>query len=226
MIQHLIHIQRFALLLFLSALLVGCTEPYTLPKEKVKATLLEYAATHPQNEIEIITALGTIKVRLFDDTPLHRANFLRMIELGYYSKESQFHRVIPSFMIQGGNTRAPEPGHLLPAEISQAHFHRRGALAMARRETNPEMASNAGDFYIVTGEGWRAESLAELAISPQDPRYAIYLKEGGYPYLDGKYSVFGQVTTGMHIVDSISSMRTQNEHPLKTVSFEVVATSK
>jgi peptidyl-prolyl cis-trans isomerase B (cyclophilin B) len=198
----------------------SCTD-FSIPPEKVVGELTTYGLQYPEHYIRIKTRLGTIECLLYDDTPLHKANLLRLIAKGYYTDHAEFYRVKGSFMIQGGDPSRTEPSFLVPAELKTGRFHRRGALAAARRDANPGMASNPADFYIVTGEGWDAASLADLGIKPKDPRYAVYMKEGGYPYLDGKYTVFGQVTAGMDVVEKISRLQTRDERPQEPVPFSI-----
>jgi len=212
-------LMRYSYWLFILVLLAACND-VSIPQEKVKGELETYGKQYPERYIRIKTAFGNIECILFQDTPLHKANLLRLIAKGYYSK-AEFYRVKESFMIQGGNPSRKEPNFLVPAEIVPTHFHKRGALAAARREANPGMASNPTDFYIVTGEGWDTQSLSEIGIKASDPRYAVYIKEGGYPYLDGKYTVFGQVITGMNVVEKIAAMPAPDEHPVDPVDFEI-----
>ena len=206
--------------LIMGLALSGCGN-FSIPQDKVAAELETYGKQHPEGHIRIKTRLGTIVCELYGDTPLHRANLLRLIAKGFYTDEAEFYRVKENFMAQAGERSRQEPDFLVPAEISARHFHRRGALAAARRENNPGQASNPADFYIVTGEGWDAGTLAVLGIKPSDPRFNIYVREGGYPYLDGKYTVFGQVTEGMEVVDKITQLRTREERPLEPVLFEI-----
>ena len=198
----------------------ACTN-FTIPQEKVKGELETYGKQYPERYIRIKTKFGNIECLLFEDTPLHKANLLRLIAKGFYTDKAEFYRVKGSFMIQGADPSRTEPNFLVPAEFRPNRFHRRGALAAARRDGNPGMASNPSDFYIVTGEGWDPASLADIGITPKDARYKGYLKEGGYPYLDGKYTVFGQVTAGMDIVEKISRMPTRDERPLEPVPFSI-----
>lgn len=213
---------RLFLLALLPVLLAGCNN-FDLPADKVASELDAYGRQHTQRHIRIKTRMGTVVCELYDDTPLHTANLLRLIDKGFYTMDAEFYRVKENFMAQGGDPSRREPGYLVPAEFKPGRFHRRGALAAARRDANPGMASNPADFYIVTGEGWDAATLAEVGIKPSDPRFAVYLKEGGYPYLDGKYTVFGQVIEGIDVVDRISKLRTQDERPIERVNFEIEA---
>jgi len=204
----------------LGLLFSACTN-FSIPQDKVKGELETYGKQHTESQVRITTKFGTIVCTLYDDTPLHRANLLRLISKGFYTDKAVFYRTKESFMAQAGDPSRTEPDFLIPAETAAGHFHRRGALAAARRDDNPGMASNPADFYIVTGEGWDAESLRQLGIPPSDPRYAVYMKEGGYPYLDGKYTVYGQVVEGMEVVEKISQQRVRDELLIEPIPFRI-----
>lgn len=210
-------------ILALSGLLLSACTNFSIPQDKVGGELETYGKQHAESQIHIKTKFGSIVCKLYDDTPLHRANLLRLISKGYYTDKAVFYRTKESFMAQAGDPSRTEPDFLVPAEIAAGHFHRRGALAAARRDGNPGMASNPADFYIVTGEGWDAQSLQQLGIGPSDPRYAVYLKEGGYPYLDGKYTVYGEVTEGMEVVEKISQQRVRDELLIDPIPFQIEA---
>lgn len=145
--------------------------------------------------VTISTSLGDIRLVLFELTPVHRANFLKLARSGFYDGTT-FHRVILNFMIQGGdpNSKDADPTNdgqgsaneqTLPAEIRPGLTHRRGAVAAARAAdfVNPERRSSASQFYIV-----------------QNP--------AGTPHLDGQYTVFGQVISGQEVVDQIARQPT------------------
>ena len=196
------------------------------------------AALPATDYYEITTPEGRIVVHLFDDTPLHRDNFKRRAAEGLYDSTA-FHRVIAGFMIQGGdpNTRDDDPsndgldspGPTVPAEI--AHPHVRGALAAARQPDpiNPERASSPSQFYLVQG---RPVSPAEMdamttyvrqgsgdstfTFAPDVARR--YALEGGAPYLDGQYTVFGEIVEGLPVLDTIAALPTDaNERPAERV---------
>lgn len=126
--------------------------------------------------VDILTSAGTIKVRLFDDTPIHRDNFLKLAREGFYDGVL-FHRVIKDFMVQAGDPEsknatpgarlgAGDPGYTLEAEIKYPrHYHKRGALAAARTadQVNPERRSSGSQFYIVTGREVSAQQLEAMA---------------------------------------------------------------
>lgn len=182
-------------------LLLACTTSFA---QKYRAT--------------ITTAYGNIELFLYDKTPLHRDNFVKLAKKHFYDG-TLFHRVIPAFMIQGGDPDSKtakagaalgdgDVGYKVPAEIRDDYFHKRGVLAAAR-DNNPEKASSGCQFYITVGKKF---SDAELdAFSARSGRKytpeqrEIYKTIGGTPHLDGNYTVYGEVTKGMDIVDKIVS---------------------
>lgn len=205
-----------------------------LDEENVVGVLTEFGKDNPETEVVLKTRLGDIRLRLYEETPLHRANFLRLVRMGFY-EGSEFYRVIPGFMIQGGGS--DEPGrpkigkYTLPSEMREGVYHRRGALSMARRyEDNPEKRSSPYQFFIVQGE--RPYNRAELAEvgkeegkSFSEAQYAFYADTPGAPHLDGEHTVFGEVISGMETVDKIAALETDDGHwPLEavTIRFQIV----
>ena len=240
--------------------------------------------------VKISTTLGDITVRLYDETPIHRDNFLKLAAEGYFNG-TLFHRVIKDFMIQGGDPDskgAPAgkslgsggPNYTLPAEIDpQKLFHKRGALSAARLgdEVNPKKESSGSQFYIVWGKVYKAAELKQLehqlkmqqeqnifnalamehreeimnmrrnrdrdglmalqeklgkqamekskelgtpAFTPE--QVEAYTTLGGTPFLDGGYTVFGEVIEGLDIVERIQSTETQpNDRPKSDIAMEV-----
>ena len=233
--------------------------------------------------VDIRTSLGDIKVRLYDDTPKHRDNFLKLVREGFYDGVL-FHRVIKDFMIQTGDPSsrtadstamlgAGDPGYTIEAEIAYPrHSHKRGALAAARTgdQVNPERRSSGSQFYIVTGEkvaAARMAQMAENAVMGKRQQYFRTLVErdrekisaleasgdrdglealrqsliaetenavkaeplpdnivndyttvGGTPHLDGQYTVFGEVISGMDTVEKIENVATgRADRPLEDV---------
>jgi peptidylprolyl isomerase/peptidyl-prolyl cis-trans isomerase B (cyclophilin B) len=193
-------------------------------------------ACNAQGTVVLIdTNMGKIKVRLFDDTPKHRDNFVKLVNEHKYDG-LLFHRVIKQFMIQAGDINsknAPadkqlgdgDPGYTVPAEIVYPKlFHKRGMLCAARMgdDVNPERASSASQFYIVTGKYFTEAELNKMekaaGITFTSEQRAAYMLEGGTPHLDGKYTVFGEVIDGMKVVDKIQETPTnQSDRPLKDV---------
>jgi peptidylprolyl isomerase len=240
--------------------------------------------------VSMKTALGTIEIQLYDDTPLHRDNFIKLVKSDFYDGIS-FHRVIKDFMIQAGDplTRSvPFPdvndtinSYTIPAEIRPHYFHRKGALAAAREgnAVNPEMRSSGTQFYIVQGIKYDDSALSQeesrvnnnlkqalfrqlivettdsLKLSgnpfsegqvqeiastkmfryltenedysiPEDHR-KVYSSTGGVPRLDGTYTVFGQVTEGLDVVDKIASESTDaTDRPLNDIKILKIRINK
>ena len=172
----------------------------------------------PQKAL-IETNYGNIVVELYDSTPQHRDNFIKLVKQGFYDS-LLFHRVIYDFMIQGGDPEsknAPKtkrlggggPGYTIPAEIGALHY--RGTLAAARKggPGNPEKRSSGSQFYIVQGKQKLTREDIDKAAEYNKMNYTPeqieeYLKKGGYPLLDNNYTVFGKVIEGMDVVDKIA----------------------
>ena len=203
-------------------------DPGLLTDSTAPAALLAYGRQYPGSEVVIATRLGDIKVRLFDDTPIHRANFLLLTRKGSYS-ETVFNRVVPGFAIQGGQAIEPRQVRLrkyrLPPEFRPAHFHHKGALAMARYddEQNPGQLSSNTDFYIVVGQPRTPEEAKALAGRPLTPaQVATYADRGGNPSLDGHYTVFGEVIDGLDVVDKIANDSIDQYHwPVKDIPLKM-----
>lgn len=195
-----------------------------------------------ENLVVMETNKGNIELKLYDATPLHRDNFKNLVEEGAFDS-LLFHRVIKNFMIQGGDpdSKHAEPGVLLgegdrpytiPAEfrLEEGIFHRRGALAAAREgdDVNPEQRSSAMQFYIVWGKVFNDEQLdyvqkridnytdGRVNLTPE--MREVYKTIGGTPHLDGQYTVFGEVVSGLDVVDAIQQSATDtNDRPLEDV---------
>lgn len=195
-------------------------------------------AQEKEKIVMIDTDMGKIKVKLYNDTPLHRDNFLKLVNEGQY-EGLLFHRVIKQFMIQGGDITSkdapPEKKlgdgdmeYTIPAEIVYPkYFHKRGQLCAARTsdELNPEKASSGSQFYIVTGKHYtemeldKMEKEKNVTFTPEQRKG--YMIEGGSPHLDGAYTVFGEVIKGMKVVDKIQFVQTgENDRPLKNLKIK------
>lgn len=189
------------------------------PKEPVTA-----------NEVGVIeTNYGTIVVKFFSQTaPMTVENFKRLANHGYYDG-TWFHRIIPGFMIQGGDILSRDgnpsndgmggPGYTIPAEFSHLP-HYRGRLSMARKSSGPNTAGS--QFFIVQNPNLDLNRIqaAEKRVGYQFPDSVVqtYLNRGGTPGLDNQYTVFGEVIQGMDVVDKIAQVQTdQNNHPIQPV---------
>ena len=239
--------------------------------------------------VKISTQLGDIVVRLYDETPAHRDNFLKLAREGFYDG-TLFHRVIKDFMIQGGDPQskgAPagkalgsgDAGYTLPAEFNPALFHKRGALSAARLgdEVNPERRSSGCQFYIVWGKKYSQGEMGQMARQMEmqaqqqvfdglvqqhrdeimqlrrnrdrdglmalqekliaqteeiakkgglgkmsDAAKEVYTTVGGTPFLDGQYTVFGEVESGLNVVEDIQLAATDGrDRPLSDISMTV-----
>lgn len=190
-------------------------------------------------DVELVTTMGSIVVRLSDSTPLHRDNFLKLAKQGYYDS-ILFHRVINQFMIQGGDPDSKRaapgiplgeggPAYTIPAEFRTTLFHKKGALAAAREgdDVNPQKASSGSQFYIVQGRTFtdgRMDTLETTRLKgrkiPANER-EVYKTLGGTPHLDQGYTVFGEVIKGLDVVDKIAAVPTSKgddrDRPLQDV---------
>ncbi len=192
--------------------------------------------------VRMETTAGTIVLKLYNETPQHRDNFLKLVDEQFYDS-LLFHRVIQDFMIQGGDmtSRHAQPGDTLgdsdlpytvPAEfrIEQGIYHKRGVLAAAREndDVNPQKASSATQFYIVWGHTFTDQGLEQVqeridqmtggTTQLTDAMKQTYRTIGGTPHLDGSYTVFGEVISGLEVVDSIQRTRTDaNDRPLTDI---------
>lgn len=202
---------------------------------------LSMAASLPMmaqsRQVMIETTEGNILVTLFDDTPRHRDNFLRLCNEQFYDS-LLFHRVIKNFMIQGGDpdSKHAEPGVTLGEGSTDStivaeffspegrllHPHKRGALAAAREgdSENPERRSSGCQFYIVWGKTYATQQLYQIGdkveaatdhrVTMTDELLDLYHDVGGVPHLDGQYTVFGEVTEGLDVVDRIQKVQTDD----------------
>lgn len=185
--------------------------------------------------ITIDTDKGTMRFILFDETPKHKANFIKLAKDKFYNG-LLFHRVIDDFMIQGGDpeSRNAKPdamlgrgdnGYKIPAEFNGKLFHQKGALAAAR-DNNPAKESSGCQFYIVEGRKWSKADLekqsARAARKLTDAQKQVYETVGGTPHLDGAYTVFGQLIDGMDVLDKIASVdKDERDRPEKDISMKV-----
>lgn len=198
------------------------------------------AQTKYKDKVTIETEYGKIVLALYDNTPKHRDNMLKLVKQKFFDS-TLFHRVIPNFVIQGGDpdSKTAEPGKALgdgdvgyrvPVEINIADYHQRGAVGMAR-DNNPEKASSGCQFYIVVGKKYTDEELNKISEKTgrkfTPVQRTTYKTKGGTPNLDGNYTVFGIVEEGMDIVDKIAAeARDERDRPNKDIKMLKVRLKK
>ena len=198
--------------------------------------------TEKETVMVVETTMGTVEFKLYNETPIHRDNFIRLAEEHYFDS-LLFHRVIDNFVIQGGdpNSKYAQPGALLgdgepdyrlPAEfrLDKGIFHRRGTVNAAREgdDTNPERESCASQFCFMMGGPMTDEQLdraharldrqtgGTVKLTPE--MREVYKQVGGSPHLDGQYTVFGEVVSGMDVLEAIQKVATdENDRPLEDV---------
>lgn len=256
-------------------------------KSTTKKAKTEIVDNNTTIQVELKTTLGDIVVKLYNETPQHRDNFVKLVKEGYYNGVL-FHRVIKDFMVQTGDGNSKtatkdqmlgngDPGYTIPAEfVYPQYFHKKGALAAARTgdQVNPERRSSGSQFYIVTGKTYGEAELNmmeenlgfkkkqaifnQLAMQHRDEimemqrngdqaglsklqqeliplveaEYAkapakltaeqrqAYSTIGGTPHLDGEYTVFGEVVSGLEVVDKIQNVQTGvNDRPVDDVKI-------
>lgn len=191
-----------------------------------------------KKDIEMVTSMGTITLRLSDSTPQHRDNFIRLVK-GHYYDGIKFHRVINQFMIQAGDadTKTWKKGapakYTIPAEFVPSLFHHKGVLAAAREgdNVNPTKASSGTQFYIVQGKTFndgQLDTMENKYLKGKMPaaHREVYKELGGSPHLDRNYTVFGMVVKGLEVVDSIAAVKTTgragNDVPVEPVLIKSV----
>ncbi|HET9055877.1 MAG TPA: peptidylprolyl isomerase [Chitinophagaceae bacterium] len=192
-----------------------------------------------KKDVELVTTMGTLVIRLSDSTPLHRDNFLKLVKQHYYDS-ILFHRVINQFMIQAGDPQSKKavesmrlgsggPDYTIPAEFKPTLFHKKGVIAAARSgdDVNPQKASSGSQFYIVQGKIFSDAGLDSVETFrlkgrklPAEHR-SVYKTIGGTPHLDQNYTVFGDLIKGYDVLDSIAAVSTSGrqggDRPLKDV---------
>jgi len=177
----------------------------TINKKNVIPFLTEYGKNNPETEVLLSTRLGDITIKLFKNTPLYRANFIYLTKTGYFNTTC-FHRIVPNFIIQGGDSdsrktaelRAKYKNYLLPANFNKKNTHKRGAVSAARSwDNNPLKNSSPFEFFIV-------------------------LNKNGAHHLDGEHTVFGKVIKGFDVIDKISKVKAgKDEWPYEDVDMTI-----
>lgn len=185
-----------------------------------------------ENQFVLVeTTHGNMKLELYADVPRHASNFIKLVQEGFYDS-LLFHRVIPNFMIQGGDPQSKtaakgarlgsgDNGYKVDSEFKNKYYHRKGALAAAR-DNNPQKQSSGCQFYIVQGQVWTDEQCTQAEqrngqVYNKEKR-AVYAKEGGTPHLDGAYTVYGQLVEGWDVLEKISlAPKDGSNRPLEDV---------
>jgi len=213
---------------FFSGLLVlaqcGKKETIVVTNENKKEVLLEYGRQNPEKNVTIETSFGEIRLKLYDETPLHRANFVKLIKDEYYDK-SEFYRIVEKFVVQGG-VPMKKLDYTIPAEFNPKLFHKKGALGMARLdENNPGKESSSTEFYIVHGNkyaDWEyEEEERNVGLKTSAEQRKLYTTIGGEMSLDMQYTVFGEVVEGLDVIEKIATVRVYSEHPYKKIPFQI-----
>ncbi|HAE14009.1 MAG TPA: peptidylprolyl isomerase [Bacteroidetes bacterium] len=192
----------------------------------------------PEQIVKISTSYGDMLIKLYNETPKHRDNFIKLVKEGYYNG-LLFHRVMQEFMVQGGDPDSRNaaagarlgsgsPGYTIPAEFRKDLFHKKGALAAARQpdQVNPQKASSGSQFYIVQGKPASDDELAmmgqRMGITFTEDQMEVYRTLGGTPFLDQNYTVFGEVISGMEVIDKIAAVQTDaNDRPREDIKMTI-----
>ncbi len=193
----------------------------TVVKKTAKPAVKATPKPIPGIRVKVTTDSGVIVIRLYDKTPKHRDNFVKLANEHFFDS-LLFHRVINGFMIQGGDPMSKnampgmmlgsgDVGYTVPAEFDTSLFHKKGALAAARTD-NPEKASSGCQFYIVQGKKYTDADLnlleLQMGIKFSPAKRNAYKNLGGTPFLDMNYTVFGEVESGLDVIDKIASVPT------------------
>ncbi len=230
-----------ALIIVFGLFILGCNNQSTEKKPKARTAKKEQAATKQAKadtksddvkkpvekkgqKVKLSTSYGNMVLILYDETPKHRDNFIKLVNEGFYNG-TLFHRVIKDFMIQGGDPDSKNaqpgqrlgtggPGYTIEAEFHPEFYHKKGALAAARQgdQMNPQRRSSGSQFYIVQGKKNTAAELNNIAQKTgaiyTTEQINVYQTIGGTPFLDTQYTVFGEVIDGMEVIDKIATVPT------------------
>ena len=196
----------------------------------VTASVLAQDSKEAETMFTIKTEYGNIVCKLYNDTPMHRDNFIKLVKEGWY-EGSNFHRIIKGFMIQGGHNAEGkvDPGYTIPAEFRPNHYHKKGVISAARMgdQVNPERNSSGCQFYIVQGRRVGEKEMKDIQSRTKYPytpeQIKAYGSVGGTPHLDGAYTVFGEVISGLDIVDQIANVPTikPGDKPEQEIKFSI-----
>ena len=192
--------------------------------------------TEKQTKVQILTSYGDMILVLYNETPQHRDNFVKLVKSGFYDG-TLFHRVIAGFMIQGGDPDSKTakkgqmlgnggPGYTIPAEFNKKFTHKRGALSAARMGdgSNPQKASSGSQFYIVQGKKYDRKNLEGIGkrsgVNYTEEQIKVYETEGGTPQLDMNYTVYGEVVEGFDVIDKIATVaKARGDRPKEDIKM-------
>lgn len=229
-------IRNLFLSLFVAIFAFGCSNKVA---DKNIATEPKEEETKEKTTMVIIsTDLGEMKAVLYNETPLHKENFIKLAKEGYFDG-CLFHRVIDGFMIQGGDpdSKTAKPGQMLgqggpdytiPAEFKQELIHKKGALAAARMadQVNPQKASSGSQFYIAQGKSYTENELnmlsSRMGKAFNKQQMEAYTTVGGVPFLDYEYTVFGEVVEGLEVIDKIAAVeKDRRDRPVQDIKMTI-----
>lgn len=208
--------------------------PEPLTTETAEAFLLDYVEGDSRNTVRISTKFGDIDILLYEQTPVHRANFLYLTDLNYFD-DTEFYRVAPGFVCQAGNSddydlqqlRADIGKYTLKPEPNDSLFNRYGSVAMARQyKGNPKKRSSCYEFFINLGRQQSSAAFKQVEeeydVSLDTHQRRVYATEGGNPHLDNDHTVFGKVIDGMEVVEEMNQVEVDNrEWPKETIPIQV-----
>ncbi len=209
----------------------------SLTNDNVVDVLTQYGQQNPETLVKMTTPMGSMVIKLYTNTPLHRANFIRLVKNNFY-QGTMFYRVINHFMIQGGDNddwerqslKTKMGSYTLPAEFRAENIHQKGALSMARDyDNNPDKRSVSFEWFIVQGTVYTPGELRgaeqQFGLNITEAQKQLYQTVGGTPHLDGQHTVFGQVIEGLEVIDKIAAVKTdEGDWPIDdiTIKFEIL----
>ncbi|MBP1630337.1 MAG: peptidylprolyl isomerase [Bacteroidetes bacterium] len=230
----------FSILVLVAGFFMASCANKTTQTEQVKSENDSSTSKTKQKQTMILisTNYGDMKAVLYNETPQHRDNFIKLIKESYFDG-TLFHRIIDGFMIQGGDpdskTAKPGqqlgqggPGYTVPAEFNQELIHKKGALAAARMgdQMNPQKASSGSQFYIAQGKVYSQEELSNFEMrmgkSFNEIQKKTYTTVGGVPFLDYEYTVFGEVVEGLDVIDKIAkAAKDRSDRPTQDIKMKI-----
>jgi cyclophilin family peptidyl-prolyl cis-trans isomerase len=204
-----------ALYIFLN---ISCQSNLNIDQNKVKESLLEYGKENPENQIILNTKFGNIEIKLYDETPLHRANFIRLIKNGYFN-DQKIYRIVKGICIQGGSSNDNKLNYLIPSEFRPDLINKKGALSAARyTDGNPQKMSSPTEFFIIVKGKFSEVDLSKYPTNVQE----IYKNIGGQTSFDNEYTVFGEVTKGIEVAEKISELEViDTDRPVEKPRFSI-----